>query len=403
MAVANTVSTLNGLFKNVYADKLETLIPEGVKLTNLASFVKRTQQNGSLYNQPVVLGREHGVTYSLTGDAFTLNPSISGVIKEAQVQGGQIVLRSALSYAAASRSMGGEPRAFEDATKFLVKNMMESFAYKLEMNLFYGQVGIASVASILGLVITVATADWAPGVWAGSEGMPINIRDTAGTNRGSATVVSVDMELRTVTVDAMPGGVVATDIIHVDGSFGNEAAGLHKIMTNTGTLFNISASQYNLWKSNSFAAAGALSFPKIQSAVARGVEKGLQGKVTVLVNPRGWSNLLSDQAALRMYDSSYKSAQVENGAESIKFHGQNGAIEITPSNYVKEGFAYVLADGELIRIGSTDITFRRPGQGEEFFRDLESSAGYELRAYCDQALFCSKPGHMVLIQGITNT
>lgn len=403
MAVANTVSTLNGLFKNVYADKLETLIPEGVKLTNLASFVKRTQQNGSLYNQPVVLGREHGVTYSLTGDAFTLNPSISGVIKEAQVQGGQIVLRSALSYAAASRSMGGEPRAFEDATKFLVKNMMESFAYKLEMNLFYGQVGIASVASILGLVITVATADWAPGVWAGSEGMPINIRDTAGTNRGSATVVSVDMELRTVTVDAMPAGVVATDIIHVDGSFGNEAAGLHKIMTNTGTLFNISASQYNLWKSNSFAAAGALSFPKIQSAVARGVEKGLQGKVTVLVNPRGWSNLLSDQAALRMYDSSYKSAQVENGAESIKFHGQNGAIEITPSNYVKEGFAYVLADGELIRIGSTDITFRRPGQGEEFFRDLESSAGYELRAYCDQALFCSKPGHMVLIQGITNT
>lgn len=403
MAVANTVSTLNGLFKNVYADKLETLIPEGVKLTNLASFVKRTQQNGSLYNQPVVLGREHGVTYSLTGDAFTLNPSISGVIKEAQVQGGQIVLRSALSYAAASRSMGGEPRAFEDATKFLVKNMMESFAYKLEMNLFYGQVGIASVASILGLVITVTTADWAPGVWAGSEGMPINIRDTAGTNRGSATVVSVDMELRTVTVDAMPAGVVATDIIHVDGSFGNEAAGLHKIMTNTGTLFNISASQYNLWKSNSFAAAGALSFPKIQSAVARGVEKGLQGKVTVLVNPRGWSNLLSDQAALRMYDSSYKSAQVENGAESIKFHGQNGAIEITPSNYVKEGFAYVLADGELIRIGSTDITFRRPGQGEEFFRDLESSAGYELRAYCDQALFCSKPGHMVLIQGITNT
>ena len=38
------------------------------------------------------------------GDAFALNSSIAGVMKEAQVQGYEMVLRSVLSVGAASRS-----------------------------------------------------------------------------------------------------------------------------------------------------------------------------------------------------------------------------------------------------------------------------------------------------------
>jgi len=400
----NNLVTLNGLFKEVYADKLENLIPDGVKLLNMISFVSRQHQEGSLYHQPVVLGLEHGVTYSTTGDAFTLNSAIAGQIKDAQVQGAQLVLRSILSYTAAARSVGGGTKAFEDATKFLVGNMLRSMARKLEIELFYGQVGIGVVSAIAAQTLTISTAEWAPGIWAGAESMPINFRTAGGVNHGSANVVSVDMDARTVTVDAMPGAAVVTDILYVDGSFGNEFAGVHKILTNTGTLFNIDASLYNLWKGNQYPAGGAaLSFTKIQSAVARAVEKGLDGAVKVLVNPRTWSNLLSDQAALRMYDSSYKSAEAENGAESIKFHGQNGMIEITPSTFVKEGYAYILCEEEWMRVGSTDITFKRPGQGEEFFRDLENAAGYELRCFTDQAAFCSKPGVQVLITGIVNT
>jgi hypothetical protein len=52
----NNLVTLNGLFKEVYADKLENLIPDGVKLLNMISFVSRQHQEGSLYHQPVVLG-----------------------------------------------------------------------------------------------------------------------------------------------------------------------------------------------------------------------------------------------------------------------------------------------------------------------------------------------------------
>lgn len=72
MATANTVDTLNGLFKEVYAKELENLIPDGVKLLNKINFAQRDQQPGNFYHQPVVLGLEHGVTYN-NGDGSAFN------------------------------------------------------------------------------------------------------------------------------------------------------------------------------------------------------------------------------------------------------------------------------------------------------------------------------------------
>jgi hypothetical protein len=407
MATSNTFTSLNGMFKECYGDKLENLIPDGVKLLNRISFVSKEKQLGNSFHQPVILGLEHGVTFAgPDDDAFTLNDAIRGVTKDASVKGNQLVMRSLLGYAAASRAAQGGQKAFMDATKFLVANMMRSMARKLEIEMLYGQMGYGVVASVSGLVITISTAEWAPGIWAGSEGMQIQIRDVTGATlrTGTATITAVDMDARTITVDALPTGTVATDVIWHYGAYGNEFAGIHKIITNTGTIFGINAASYNLFKGNTYSAASAaLSFSKIQSATSKAVEKGLDGKLLCLVNPRTWANLLSDQAALRMYDDSYKSEKVENGSRGIKFHSQNGEIEVEPSIFVKEGYAFLIALDTYSRIGSTDVTFKRPSQGDEFFRDVENSAAYELRAYTDQALFCFAPGHSVLINNIVNT
>ena len=401
----NTVGNLNGFFKEVYADKLHELIPEGLKLVNMIKFIGKEKQGGNLFHQPVILGMEHGITFAASDDdAFNLNPPVAGQIKDAQVRGNPMVMRSVLGYTAASRSAGGK-NAFMDATKYIVANMLRSMSKKLEIHLLYGQVGYGAVASAAGAVVTITTAEWAPGIWAGGEGMPIEIRDAAGTtSRGEFTIQSVDMAARTITLtaSAQTAGVVATDVIYHKGAFGNEFAGIHKILTNTGTLFNINAGQYNLWKANAHAVAGKLSFTKIVEGAAKPVEKGLDSKLTILVNPRTWADVLQDQAALRMYDSSYSSAQLQNGSKSIKFFSQNGELEIIPSIYVKEGFAYGLSIEEFMRVGSSDITFKRPGYGDEFFRDLENSAGYELRLYTDQAVFCMSPGKNVLFTGIVN-
>ena len=133
-------------------------------------------------------------------------------------------------------------------------------------------------------------------------------------------------------------------------------------------------------------------------------EKGLDSKLTFFVNPRGWADLMNEQAALRVYDNSYSaSGGYANGSNKLKFMSLNGELEIIPSIYVKEGYAYGLALEDWMRIGSSDLTFKRPGQGDEFFRDLENSAAYELRLYTDQAIFCMAPGRSLMISGIVNS
>jgi hypothetical protein len=112
--------------------------------------------------------------------------------------------------------------------------------------------------------------------------------------------------------------------------------------------------------------------------------------------------MLNDQAALRKYDQSYKTDIAENGSRSLKFFSQNGEIEIVPSIYCKEGYAYLLAQDEWMRVGSSDISFKRPGGSEQMFRELENAAGFELRLYTDQAIFCSAPGRNVIVTGIVN-
>lgn len=406
MAGENTVTTLNGLFKEVYADKIENLIPEGTKFMQKVPFSARKKELGSLYHQPVILGLEHGITYAgPTDDAFSLDDAISGVIKDATVQGSQMMLRSRLGIAAASRAAGGEPKAFENATKFLVRNMLRSMARRVEVGLFYGGVGIGEVAALpVGNVIIITEGEWAPGIWAGSEKMKVDIYDASGvTMRGTAEVASVNMDTRAVTVTALPVGTVATDVLYFKSAKDKEAAGIHKILTNTGALFGINAASYTLWKGNSIDLLGnPLSFASVQDAIARAVEKGLDSDVCVMVNPRTWSDLLTEQTALRQYDSSYKSSTSEAGHQEIVFFGQNGKVEIVPSIFVKQGYAYVLCLDELLRIGSTDVTFKRPDQGDTFFRELENAAGYELRAYSDQALLCFAPGKNTLIKGIQN-
>jgi hypothetical protein len=314
-----------------------------------------------------------------------------------------------MSYQAASRAMGGEPRAFEDATRFLVGNMLDSVSKKLEIELLYGQQGYGKVATTLTAVtgvqtIDISAAEFAPGIWSGAEQMPIDIYQGNTLVLSNRKIQAVDLTLRTITVDVglTPVTITANDDIFHHGAKDKEFAGIHKILTNTGSLFGISAAAYALWKGSSFAPAttSVLSFAILQQAISKGVEKGLDSSVVALVNPGHWDDLLTEQAALRMYDSSYKTDAAENGAKSIKFHSQNGMVEVIPSIYVKEGYAYVLATEDWIRVGATDITFKRPGYEGEFFRELNDHAGYELRCYTDQALFCSRPGRSVIISNL---
>jgi len=405
----NDFQTLNAHFKDIYADKIVDLIPEGVKLYNSIAFIGAEKQNGLDYVQPVSLGLEHGFTYGgQDGTAFALNQAVASTHKRAQIKG-QMVLRSFLSVGAASRSSNSKG-AFVQETKFIVENMLKSFVRRLEVQLMYGQVGLGVVEAVQGAgddVIKIEDHEWAAGIWSGTENMPIQIYSAAGALRGEVAVVSYDFDAKTVTVgtDLTTLSVAATDVIFYKGAKDNEFAGIHKIITNTGVLFNIDASAYNLWKGNvvevgtDFAGNEAvLSFAKVESGISRAMEKGLADEeVLLLCNPKSWSNLLTEQVAKRQFDSSYSDSKLKNGSKELEFTAQNGTIRISSTIYCKEGYAYMICEKDFMRIGSSDVTYERPGLGGQFLKLMEGFNGYEMRMYTDQALFTCCPGKTVLL------
>jgi hypothetical protein len=362
---------------------------------------------------------EHGVTYGgEAGDAFSLNDAISGAVKEASVKGCEMVLRGRISLGAISRSMN-DAASFGRATKHLIKNLFVSSFKKHEAQMFYGQSGLGKVSSYVDAtkVLTMTTATWASGIWAGAENMLIDIYNVTGSASqvSKARISAVDIAARTLTLDFSAATGTSADLetratagddldIYEYGAKGKESVGLHKMLTeSSASIFGISTASYSLWRGNTYSAgSAALTFTKISEAIAQSVAKGLEGKIDLFVNPRTWSDLLSEQTALRQFDASYDVKKYENGSQSIMFYSQNGMIEIHSSTYVKEGFAYGLDLSSFERVGSSEITFKIPGAKEDFMIELESAHGLEFRTYCDLALFCNALGHNFVITNIVN-
>jgi len=425
MATTTDVSQLNGLFKEVYADKVEGLVPDVAVLSKMIPFNESTKI-GDTYNQPVKLTASQGVTYAgADAGAFALNAPIALTTKNAQVQGTQMLLRDRISYDAAAKASHGGKKSFVESTRFVVDCMMETMTKRLEISMLYGGQGMGNSASSANVdtthtVVTLTTADFAVGIWSGLENAVINFYTSNTTLVSSGadanfTVDSMDVDARTVTVSGTTTGISALDTAiganandvntYFLGAFGNEMSGIDKIITNTGTLFNISAATYNLWKGNTHTVTGQLTLNKIFAATAKAVGRGLNEDVVCFVNPVTWKDLATDLAAARRLDSSYKSGKNENGQESITYYGQNGKIDIVSHNCVKEGDSFILPVKRIKRVGASDIRFKPLGDStqERFFLELPDNAGYELRTYTDQAVFIESPARCVKITGFTNS
>ena len=411
--VPNTVSTLNGLFKTVYADTLIDAVPDYAILQKRVAF-NNDDKLGAYYAQPINLSQECGFTYNgEAGGVALLSDAVAGQMKEAQVKGSELILRGQLTYKAMAQAASGGKAAFKKATAWKVVDMNNSMRKRLEIAMLYGQIGVATVLSTAAAdVVSLTPASWAGGIWAGAENCYVDVFTAAvAANRLlNAKVSVVNSDNQTLTIaGATAGSVAVTDVIFFKGAVlaagvtptFNEMAGLQKIITNTGTLFNIDASLFSLWKGTSDTSFGQPSFARFQTSIAKAVNKGLMEKVLLLVSPKCFGVLNSDQAALRMYDGSYKESGANQGFESLKFHCTNGPCEIVSHPMVKDGDAFILPEESLTRIGSLDLSFGLPGTEDQFVQFINGKNVYEVQCMADQAIFVERPAHAVYISGIT--
>lgn len=411
-AVANDPNTMAGDFKNLYKDMgLVNSIPSWMIIQDKFPFKEAEAGLGQYYVFGVVLQKEQGFTYApssgVNSGVQTLNPAVAGFIGQAQIEGFAIYLRSRLSYDAAAKASRAGKKAFAQAYGAVLKNMKESHQFRLELSLLYGRDGLAVVSANSSGALTITDASWATGIWA--SGMKGAILEAwTGTtasetqHNGDLTVSAITVGSKVVTVTGTSSAVVANDVLYFKGARTattfNECAGLTRILGNTGSLFNIDAGSYELWKAQSYNVGGNLSLTAIFNAAAVGMSFGLE-KAILICAPEKFAQLASDEAALRRYVSD--SPNAKRGVKGITFMLGSVDVEILPHPLMKQGSAMMLAEDSVHRVGATDVTFSLPGANEPMTVHVTDTTAIEIRSMSDQAIYSDSPATNVLLTGIT--
>lgn len=413
----NNMTTLQAWFKTAYADKVLDLTPDCVMYAKEIPDVPSDQQPGGTYTHPVTLTSEQGITKApASSGAFALNSPIAMGTQNATLVGSQFLLRTGLDYETIFRSRN--KNSFIKATKGTIKNMLKSAWFYQEADIMWGRRGIGTVASVSTNTITITTAEFASGLWLGSENRRLRFESAAGTLKGTAAIQSYDIDARTVTVDTAPAGLVSTDVIffEADGASGaNCMQGIYDILTPAGGAFQgINDSTYNLWSPLPAYSAqnGPFTYTKLMLCLAGQVNKGLGDEIReieVCVNPITFQNMGNDLAALRTIDSSYSTENNKNGQEQISFHCQAGRVNIIPHKCMKEGYAFIhpKASRFFEKVGCQSTpTFELPGMQsnseKQYLRPMENNAGVETRLYWNSSVFAGMRAHGRIVNNIVN-
>jgi hypothetical protein len=429
VTTTNTVEALEGLYKVVYGDGPQFLAPENVKLYKEIKF-SEAERIGKSFNFPVVLKMEQGYTYGgSSGDAFSLDEAVSGLMDEATLDGSEGLLRTKMSYRAAAKAASSQA-AFKRAMGVSLEMHQKSHVMRRELELLYGRspTGLATTTAVTvsstTTTATVSAATWAVGIWAGMEGAKFNMFKTsdgaklADSANVDFTLTKVDPENKQLVFEAASAGLATAadnqNTCYID------FAGSRATMTTThkqfegidyaltlaagNTLWGI-PTDYTLWRGNSYACGSAkLTLQKVLSGTNLAVGKaGLDEPAKLFVSPATWVDLADSISATRMTDSSYSTSEGKNGVEKVIYHGANGAIEVVIHNIVKEGEAWLLPLKHFKKVGSTDITLKNPGNGNKIFLELAANAGFEYRSYSDFALLIDAPAKCVKFTGIVNS
>ena len=411
MATTNSYQQLAGDFKQVYKEGgLEDSLPAWAICQDRWKF-ETGDAIGAGYNVGVILAREAGVSYSAsfnTSSPATLNASVAGQVSDALVQSYSIFVRSRIDYAAAGRAAAKGKRAFEKAYSVVLDNMISSARYRLELSLLYGQSGLAIVDANNSGVLTLSSDTFAAAAWAGSVGAVLEAftgtADSVSQHNGDLTITGVDRVAKTITVTGTNAAVVQNDVLYFKGARTttgfNEAPGLFKILSNTGSLFGINAANYDTWAAQTHAVNGNLSLTSIMAGASKGLDYGLE-KALMLVASSSFATLASNEAALRRYVQD--TGQTKRGVKGIKFEMGQVDVEICIHPYLRPSHAFMLNEPSVMRIGSTDITPYIPGSDEEMNVQVTDAAAMELRCMSDQAIFSTEPATCVLFTAISTS
>jgi hypothetical protein len=428
----NTATTLNANFKELYADRLQKLMPENTRL--IKDIKPRKGRLGKQFHMPVALKQEHGFTYALAqAGAFAFNNVVPGIIKDATIDGCQLHGWCAIDYETAAKGANSKT-SFVDSVGHIVESLWLSAQRRREIRVWYGQAGLGRLTSNTSGAILIDTAYYAPAIWVGMEGAKVSfttgnaggpvissgMRDL-GTPNYTAKITSVANASKTFTIDQFANTttsdwvVFESELADVSGTSctWQEGPGIHAMLSRTyvssGTatdenkIHGIYPYDYSLWQPNTFAVGSTvLSVEAIQDMVAAAVAKGLEGTANLYCNPTTVSKLITDLGGLRRFQKE-DGKKYTIGAADIEIECQGILVKIVSCPYIWEGFAYLFNPDIFSFIQAYPLSSKVPGRGDDLFYLEPGFAAYSMQIYSHEGLFCEAPCLATVASGIVNT
>lgn len=413
--MANTLTSLNSIFKYVHDKKLRDLKPNSSIVYNMAAF-DEANAVGRKYLCPVVLSYELGFTFG-DGGAFAYNDDVAGVYEEIEIDPNPVVLKSRLSIEAADR-MSRSDKSMLDHMALRAGQMKASLLKMAEIEMLHGRTGVGVISGNPAVdtaptpdqaTVIFTAASWAPGIWGGMEGAKLECRNgaTKVNANGDLTLVSVDFDNKTIVVSG--DNTDLTDLadgynIFFKGAYSNGQYGVKYQLDTSGSVFGIDNSVYALRKATEVTVSGALTMKAVLDGRAKAVGRaGLDEDCVLLVSSASFENLNVDLAALAAIDQRYSEREQAAGSQGIIYHGQGGKIRIVAHPMMMEGDAFMLPEKGMKKIGSTDITFKDIDGSEEAWKHLEGYHAYQLTGRFSFQILIYEPGKCVQFKSIVNS
>lgn len=399
------INQVNGNLKPIFAG-YEHALPEEAVFMREFQF-DSGHKVGDEYQYGVELTRPQGFTTAASGVLPVLNAPVARFVGKAKLQPYQGYLRERVTYDVLSRCQDSE-QAAKSELGATIESMRESQMFREEVLALYGQMGLAIVGTVTGDNLVITSESWAAGIWAGAEGMPIDIRATGnGALNKTAVIQSIDFDNITLTLTTGGGtGVNVGDVIWFQGaSSTSEKVGIQKIIDNTTVLYNIDAAVYALWKGVSKTAptGGDLTFRQAILLDAAIRSRGGAGEQMGVCNPDTFTTTVNSIEGARTFSGpdQYKPTEIVRGTMELCFYSPIGKTTIKPFPLCKRGDYFSLRKNKWKRAGATDPTFQIPGSEGNLSQELQDYPARELRAMVNNTWFSPRPAASGHLSGIT--
>jgi hypothetical protein len=402
------LTQLVGAVKETYAKKLKDA---RVNFTILQDMFKLDEASpiGNYFHIPVLLTQSQSTHYDAAGGTRTLPTPVAPVSQDAQVPAMEITERMMIPFGAAVKYDAGSQVSFISTTTLKMLALNKAVKRQIEWSLLYGGSSLATLSvgsSATSVTYTMTTGTFGAGYLVGCENQNFDVYDPTGVTKrnavGALSATAVDIEAGTITLAgaaADNAAVQAGDYLWRYNSKGYEITGLATQIANTGSLFNINAANYSLWRGSTYSSFGNMAVAKVLKAVSKARNRGADGDMIFLCSANGYAALLADFGAQRRVDYSYSKNKLETGAESITLYSSNGAIEIVEHPFVKDGDAFLLPKDEVMRPGNQDVTDNLGGDDLQVMSSTVNA--WDFRVFTQQASFLAAPAHAVYCTGVT--